>query len=182
MGSTNSKKYEIIQPCENQIKITFIGAPMTGKTSIINKYINGSTDSNNITGIFPKTTKLKLNKKTCKLFLWDTIYETKLDDLINYHIQVSDIMVYVYDITDIDSLYMIEKYITDSCNLKMLVGNKFDCKLKEHQVNIDMGLQFANKYNMRYINISTTDDFMFSNFVCKLGELVDLLDKKNLII
>ena len=107
--------------------ILFIGNYKTGKTSIINKYIHNTFYLDYIPSEYHTYNRFttSYNNIIHKYHIWETSYT-------NYYINNIDIIVFVFDINELDKLHKLIHYITviHSSNNNpykiYIIGNKTD--------------------------------------------------------
>jgi small GTP-binding protein len=155
---------------KHSFKITIIGDIGTGKTSILNRYVKDSFSNVVIPTIideyYTKTLKTKENV-TIKAQIWDTSGEEKYDSISNHHFINSKGLILVYDITNknsFDKLNNLMTKIKNKCDkdcIVMIVGNKLDIVQEDsnkREITEEMGMKFANQYNINFIEVSAKND------------------------
>ena len=119
-------------------KVVTIGQSGVGKTSIVQTYIGGSfkDDIAPTVGIGYSLCKLIVEEKTIMLNIWDTASQEKYAPLIPFYVRGADLVLLVYDLSNIESLIAIKDYyeklldiLSDEVNI-VLCGNKFDLSLR----------------------------------------------------
>ena len=98
-----------------QYKIVLLGESGVGKTSIINRYINGVFDNDLLSteGATYANKILKFdefNGKRIKLNIWDTAGQERFRALLKIFYQDANAAILVYDITDKKSFEQIKLY------------------------------------------------------------------------
>ena len=88
---------------ESIIKIILIGDAGIGKTSIINSYLDNNNDSNSTVGLEFHTLKYDYKGEIYRIHLWDTAGQERFRSMIKNYYRKSDIVVIVYDTTNIES-------------------------------------------------------------------------------
>ena len=155
---------------KHSFKITIIGDLGCGKTSILNRYVKDSfSDFVNPTIVdeyYTKTLKTKENV-TIKAQIWDTSGEEKYDSISNHHFINSKGVILVYDITNKNSFEKLNNWMTNIRNkcdkdcIVILVGNKLDIVQEDcnkREITEEMGKNFANQYNINFIEVSAKTD------------------------
>ena len=123
---------------ERHIKVVFLGENNAGKTSLIQRYINGNFDDFGYTTCPScSTKKINYDKKNFCFDLWDTSANERYRALTKIVISNADIIVLVYDITNKESFFELDFWV-DTVFKKtgpeiffILVGNKSDLFEKE---------------------------------------------------
>ena len=120
---------------ERKIKITFIGNQGVGKTCIISRYIYNEfpENPNNIVVANYLEKKIQKNNVNIKLDIWNSIGNEKFQDFGKYFYEDSNIICFVYDITDFESFNNIKnvwypqfQQNGDKNAIIGIVGNKSD--------------------------------------------------------
>ena len=169
-------------------KVIFLGEAGVGKTSLIKVSIGEKFESTYNSSIslsyFPR--KININNKKYTFNLWDTIGQEKYRSLTKIFYKKSKIVIFVYDITDINS-YNNLKYWIDSVNnelsnekyLKAIIGNKSDLFLKE-AISEKEAEEFAISNGAKFKTCSAkTDPLVFTNFLDQLFTEYILENEKN---
>ena len=114
------------------IRVTLIGDTNVGKTSIVNYYIN-EQKSNFVEPTIGGTFLTKKINNNCKIELWDTAGQERYNSLIPMYYRLADIIVIVYDITNITSFRNLRFWLGEIKKNKkkeniniFIVGNKYD--------------------------------------------------------
>ena len=118
-----------------EIKISILGSSGVGKTCLVNRFINGTFD------LFSKTTpgvnyfkkELILGNNKINLDIWDTAGQEKYYSLGKNFYRNADIIIIVYDISNIKSFEEIKKHWYkdvkengEKYKVIGIVGNKID--------------------------------------------------------
>ena len=155
------------------ITITLLGGIEVGKTTLINMYLGQEfTDLALITmGNDKFKTKIKINNNYYNLIFWDT---GGIERLRLYSINTainSDIIIYVFDVTNLDSFEELKSFIrlvkenSDKNYISYIIGNKTDL-LSENKFNDEIINQYAESNNIKYRLISAKDNIdMFKELV-----------------
>ena len=157
-------------------KIVFVGNSAVGKTSIINRYIYGSTNAEHqpTVGIDFFTKTLKTQEGSVRLQIWDTAGQEKFHSLIPSYIKSSTFAVFVFDITSKNSFDELEnwyKMVTEHATpMMMFVGNKVDLE-EQREVSTEEGKKFAEAHGGEYIETSSITPI-------NINELFDLIAKQ----
>ena len=160
------------------IKVILLGEMGTGKTSLINVYFGKPFDSNTFTTSAPEFFQKQLTIKgiDCTVGVWDTAGQERYRSISKIVINGAQIVVFVYDITKIDSFKELEfwcKCVEEILGKKVILGvvaNKID--LYENQmISKQEGEKYANDIGALFIETSAKHDPKgFCNFINKLLE------------
>ena len=155
------------------LKVIFVGNESVGKSSLIYKY----TKQFKLLADSCPTIGVEFHeKKIChtKLHIWDTSGRDRFVNVAEAYMKNCDIMFFVYDVTDINSLNIIKKRYNEkfsTCDNLILVGNK--CDLPNRQISSNDGKMFAGLYGMEHIETSIYDDILFDKFKHLIVEIVN---------
>lgn len=193
MGGSTSKQTNTTTVQDNTIptRLIFMGKRSVGKTSIINKYIDNTidTDIKHTLGfeLRYKTMDSNLlgisNRNSVKIQVWDIAHDNSLYTAPWIGVN-KNVRVYVFDVTDrqtLKELKKYEKYYDNQHHNTILVGSKCDSRKEpntDNHVSSIEGQQFAKKHNMDYIETSIYNNDMFATFVDKLHEKIGIVYKK----
>ena len=88
-------------------KVTLVGSAHVGKTSIVTSMKKMEFNPDYISTIPMDISRIsrKVYDKTIKIDIWDTAGQEQYRSLVPMYLQNSDIVILVYDITDIYSFY-----------------------------------------------------------------------------
>ena len=173
---------------EEKIKIILLGEISTGKTSLINVYFNYGFSENEKTSVSCAffQGEITVNEKQYLVELWDTAGQEKYRSLTKNFIRESNIVIFVYDITDEYSFNEIENYWVDTVKEELkdsailgIAGNKSDL-FENEVVDPKKGRELAEKIGGFFKETSAKENPKgFQNFVKFLIE--QFLMKKNII-
>jgi len=119
-------------------KVVFVGQTNVGKTSILYRFENDYLPETTATvGAAFLLKKVMINNKEVVLHIWDTSGQERYNSVSKIYFRGVGCCVFVFDITDIDSLNklqtwkrMADEIVGDDVNVKyILVGNKNDRNL-----------------------------------------------------
>lgn len=141
-------------------KCIVIGNSATGKSSLVTRFTDDKFLERGLTiGVEygSKIITTQTNKKI-KLQIWDTAGQEQFKSIARSYYRNTTICLLVYDITNVQSFYAIEKWFDDVSTvsnkpLMILIGNKHDLR-EERQVSIAMGARFAHANNMLFLETS----------------------------
>ena len=177
-----------------EYKIITLGDSSVGKTSIINRFINGEfrPDSMPTLGIKHSFKILELghlnNKKKLKLSVIDTGGQEKYKALSISYFRYADVVLFIFNLNEPFSFENIQNWI-DNFNennnkskkviKKYLIGNKSDLEQKVEQNLID---EFAKKNIMLYKATSAKTNSQINELFQMIGEeLYEEIDKKSIV-
>ena len=142
-------------------KIAMLGDCMVGKSSLISKEVYGDFidkyEATIAVGFCSK--KLVYYNKKIKLNVWDLSGDNRYINILKTYLKHVHAVIIVYDVTNINSFNNVKKWVelvksveTNKVNL-VLLANKID-KKEKRVVNVDMGIRYALKNNMMYLDVS----------------------------
>jgi small GTP-binding protein len=150
-------------------KTTLIGASTTGKTSIVNRMKYGYFNMTSECTIGASFAKIKHSDVIYEL--WDTAGQERYLSLSPMYFKGSKIIVFVFDVSEPESLNVINKYIKsldiiDDYKI-IFIGNKTDLISEKEMIDINdilkitlENLPIANKiYDHVLISTKTGDNF-----------------------
>ena len=142
-----------------KVKVCFLGPAGTGKTQLINQFID-----NTFSEVYDATIGVdfrSINYKECKLQIWDTAGQERFQSLLPAYCKDSRFQIFVYDITskksftDLNKLIGIADQVTEEgSGERILIGNKSDLESKR-EVPYAEAQEFAAKKGMFFLEIST---------------------------
>ena len=165
------------------VKAILIGDVYVGKTSLINVSVGMAFNPSELTTISSSFVKKKMtidSQEYC-INLWDTAGQEKLKALAKLFFKGSQIVIFVYDITDKKSFIGLKKWVEEVEKILEnkyvcgIVGNKQDLYAKE-EVDEEEVIEYANSKGMKFKLVSAKDNP--KSFVDFLEELVK--DGKNI--
>ena len=155
---------------ENHIKVVFLGESDVGKSSLINRYINGEIKDfypTSAASYFQKI--INYNGKDYYFDIWDTSGYEKYRSLTKFFIVDANIIVLVYDITKRRSFLELDFWL-DSVLEKLgtgvfliLVGNKYDL-FENEEIREEDGKKFAEIIKAKFSLVSAKLDINWNNF------------------
>ena len=155
-------------------KLIFLGDQGTGKSSILNRFVEDKFDSNYqaTIGLDFQSKNIQIDNQDIHLLLYDTAGQEKFRSLIPMYTREANIIILVYDITRKDSFLHIPSWINELTNVKIediifvLVGNKIDLN-NERNVSFEEGKKFAEEHNFVFQEISAKTGIGFSELFYK---------------
>ena len=183
---------EINKKYDKQIKIVLLGEVCTGKSSLINVYINKLFDekiSSTKTASFSKKV-IQQGDKLYKLNIWDTAGQEKFRSLNQIFIKDSNIVILTYDITRKSTfnelpwwIQYTESILGENAAVYGVIGNKLDLFDKEKEikekdeeaefelVNSEEGKKFAEEIGAEFLETSAKEGAPeLEDFIYKLVE------------
>ena len=136
------------------LKILVCGNSLTGKTSLVNKYINNNTSSIVSTiGVDYNSKNFEIEGKKIKVMIWDTAGQERFRSIISAYFRGAHGILLVFDVSHRKSfddlkfwMSTIMVYTENEYNI-ILIGNKTDL---EREVSNDEANIFANENKMLY--------------------------------
>lgn len=155
------------------IKVTFVGASNSGKTSICNRLIYGNYG--NPTQATVGVSFLKYYYNDISYDLWDTAGQERYIALTPMYFRNSHIVLFVFDVDYFASINAIDKYITMLENLLhsykiIVIGNKIDLTVEKDSTEIE---DLAREKFRRLSIGNNVDSFIFVS--AKTGDGFDQL-------
>ena len=151
-------------------KIIFVGDACTGKTSIINRILDGTWEIYDITiGIDYMTKIIKFRGQNIEVKIWDSSSWEKYKGLIPAYIRDSSIVFFVYEVSQRYSFENIKTWISlinkFEVKIVVLVGNKIDL---EREVETKEGEELAKKEGLLFFECSakTNENIMNMFYSC----------------
>ena len=151
-----------------KFKLIFLGDQGTGKSSILNRFINDKFEENYqaTIGLDFNSKNVKIDNQDVRLLLYDTAGQEKFRSLIPMYTRDANIILLVYDVTRGDSFAHIPDWIKDISNVNKdevifcVVGNKIDLT-EQRVVTREEGAKFAseNGYIFEEVSAKTGDNF-----------------------
>jgi Ras-related protein Rab-6A len=155
-------------------KLIFLGDQGTGKSSILNRFVDDKFDPNYqaTIGLDFQSKNVKIDNQDIHLLLYDTAGQEKFRSLIPMYTRDANIIILVYDITRKESFTHIPDWVKDLTNVKLdevifgLVGNKIDLE-DQRQVTKEEGEKFAQENNIIFQEVSAKTGDNFSDLFYK---------------
>jgi small GTP-binding protein len=162
-----------------KIKMILLGDSYSGKTSVLNRYVN-NTFSN-----IPKSTigvdffKVEINKNESNynIYIWDTSGQEKFDSIIRTYYRNITVVLLLFDMSNLKSfnnilnwIDNIEHYCHDNIIIK-LVGNKCDIK----SIDKEMINKLCLDNNLSFLEVSAKNNI---NITSLFNTIIDEIDDK----
>ena len=154
-----------------KLKLIVVGNQGTGKSCILNRFINDTFDENYqaTIGLDFQSKNVTVHDQDVRLILYDTAGQERFRSLIPMYIREAQIILLIYDISNKDSFDSIPKWVKEITEVKMsdvifvLIGNKNDLE-EERKVSFEEGKQLAEK-----------NKFIFQEVSAKTGKNIENL-------
>ena len=146
------------------IKTIIIGDTYSGKTSILNRYINRCFNPSFMATIGVDYYKNELIKKNTKykFTIWDTSGQEKFNSIITSYYRDTGAVIFVFDLTNYNSFLNIKNWIarvelfSHNKLIKILVGNK--CDLRDNRIDTNVIIRYCKHNNIEYIETSAKNN------------------------
>ncbi|EAX87364.1 small GTP-binding protein, putative [Trichomonas vaginalis G3] len=150
-----------MQGIQYRNKVVLVGTTHTGKTSIVQRYVNGQFMINSVSSMqaafFQKNVMIGGKEQT--LEIWDTAGQERFRSLTPMYYRDARVAIVVFDITDANSFSKAKQWINelkssrgDSISL-VLVGNKSDLEFIR-VVQMSEAKQYAKLLDIPYFETS----------------------------
>ena len=140
-----------------ELKVILVGRSGTGKTNIINALTEHKFNPNmesTLTNSFLEK-KIVINKKEYNLEIWDTAGQEKFRAVTRIFIKDSKIVIFVYDITNIESFKELDYWVKTVKDILGdepvygLAGNKKDL-IMEEKIDEEKGKEKAEQIGAKF--------------------------------
>ena len=156
------------------LKAILVGESGVGKTNLINTSLGKEFDPNNNTTVAKSYSRkeFQINDKKYDIDLWDTAGQESYRGITTMFINNSQIVIFVYDITNKKSFDELKKYWLNIIKEKLgnnfiggVVGNKTD--LNDNQkVENEEGQKFAESNGFKFALVSAkSTPILFTDFL-----------------
>ena len=144
-----------------KFKVMVVGDQGTGKSCILNRFVNDKFDEQYqaTIGLDFHSKNVEINGHDIRLILYDTAGQEKFRSLIPMYIREAQVILLIYDISNMESFNSINKWFTDVLDVKsteavyVLIGNKTDLE-SERKISSEQGQYLANEKNMIFSEVS----------------------------
>lgn len=182
----------------NILKIAVLGLGSVGKTTISKSYSGELDDPNQISmtkGVDITVKRIVYQGRTVTLQIWDFAGQKQFRFMIDVFLRGVKGVMYVYDITDIETLAYLNEFVDLTRNYlanhfypkipEVLVGNKLD--LEDSEVSIEDIHDFMKNYNIKKHflvsgllsgNVSEPFEYIVDQIINKEQSLADELVSK----
>ena len=153
-----------------KLKLIVVGNQGTGKSSILNRFVNDTFEENYQTtiGLDFQSKNITIHDQDVRLIIYDTAGQEKFRSLIPMYIREAQIILIIYDISDRNSFESIPNWIhevNEVINKEVvfaLIGNKIDLEDKR-KVTYEEGKKLAEKNNFVFQEVSAKSGKNFEN-------------------
>ena len=153
-----------------KLKLIVVGNQSTGKSSILNRFVNDTFEENYqaTIGLDFQSKNITIHDQDVRLIIYDTAGQEKFRSLIPMYIRESQIILLIYDISDRESFESIPKWIEEVKEVLnkevvfALIGNKLDLE-NERKVTFEEGKKLAEKHNYVFQEVSAKTGKNFEN-------------------
>ena len=169
---------------EIKLKILIIGDTNVGKTSMLLNYTDNYFPETHLAtiGVEYKVKELITDKYKINLQIWDTAGQERFRSITKSFFQNSNGILFVYDITNINTFHNVKDWIRDSeMNTnnrfeKLLIGNKIDLKDKR-KVSFEDLKEYGIKRKIEVMEVSAKERVNIDEAFQKITDLI--LNNKN---
>ena len=155
-------------------KLIFLGDQGTGKSSILNRFVDDKFDETYqaTIGLDFQSKNIQIDNQDIHLLLYDTAGQEKFRSLIPMYTRDANIIILVYDITRKESFNHIPDWINGLTNVNFdnvifaLVGNKIDLDDKR-EVSKEEGIKLAEEKKCIFEEVSAKTAENFSELFYK---------------
>lgn len=169
------------------IKIVFLGAPGTGKSTNIHQFLHGNTNVlDNVHQEDTYRTSYEMDGIMYWIDVLDTIEPEEYTEMRHSFVYQCDCIAVFYSIVSMDSFKMVGRYLERIAHDKgrgdfdaiMLVGNKVD--LEGREVSFEAGLSFAREKGLQFMEVSSMNnvDALFNNLI----QLANVKDENKQVV
>jgi small GTP-binding protein len=160
------------------LKISVIGDSGNGKTTLINKFVNGEffEERCSTIGLDFRTKIIENDNKKIKIKIWDTAGQERFAEIVKSAYRDSDGIILTYDITNYESFLDLDSWMEKIKNVIdneycciILVGTKADLPRKVPQNDV---VDFILKNDLRYIEISSKDGTNIDSLFIAITEMI----------
>lgn len=150
-----------MKQASNSFKIVVVGASAVGKSSIVQRLVQGtfSEDGSTTCGADFYTYQCPVDSDYVKLQIWDTAGQERFRSISKSYFRNAVGAILVYDITNMSSFDQLTEWLNDLQSLCLpnayilLVGNKADLE-SQRQVGAQQIKEFADRHKLETIETS----------------------------
>ena len=162
-------------------KVLLVGNTSVGKSSLFLRFVDKIWNDAFVPtiGVDFKIKTLNIDNKNVKLQIWDTAGQERFRTIISSYYRGAHGILLIFDVTETESFESLKNWLieieknTNKNVIKLLIGNK--CDLEDKRViSYETGKDFAEQYNMKYIETSAKTDLNVTEAFGLIGkELMD---------
>mgnify|MGYP006079673459 FL=1 len=161
-----------------KFKIALLGDSRVGKSSLLSREVYGDYlelyQPTVAVGYSSKV--LNYDNKKIKLDIWDLSGDERYRTVLKTYLKHIHAVIIVYDVTNPESFNNVKQWVdfVESAHngkvVYILLANKID-KKKERLVNVDLGIRYALKNGMLYLDVSAKNGKTM-NFLTMVNEIL----------
>jgi small GTP-binding protein len=164
------------------IKVILLGDSLVGKTSFLNQFFSKGFSQNltSTIGINEYSKMIIYKDNFYKIQIWDTAGQERFESIPRQYYEKMEGVFLFYDITNENSFDNIVKWLKDiygTGNENLIIyilGNKVDL-INERKVSYEMGKNFAQLKNTKFMEISCKLDLNISDVVyCMIYDILKI--------
>ena len=127
-------------------------------------------------GVDFKIKTINIDGIKIKMQIWDTAGQERFKTITQTYYKGAAGVILVYSVTDKKSFNNLQNWIKQinesqpEAMVKIIVGNKSDCKENERQVTFAEGQAMGNKYGVNFIQCSAKDNYNISEIFTTIGK------------
>lgn len=182
--------YNKKRECDHCFKIIIIGDSFTGKSCLVERYIQNKFDSDNVTtiGIEFYQRFVEHDGKIIKLQFWDTAGQEAYHSICKSYYRDAAGIIICFSRHDRNSFMHVNKWLNEvktECknpNRVLLVGTKSDYNKFGGGVTSDEIYTFAKKNNLEYIETSAKHNIGVEDCFKKITEIIYNDYDKNILV
>ena len=166
------------------LKVGIVGNYNVGKSSFLDSYIDQEIKKCQLStiGVDFRTKIIDYENNSYKLHIWDTAGQEQFANIVRGYLREVDIIIFMYDITNIKSFKDLPKWINevdflnkDKKIIKYVVGHKKDDE-KNREVNIRNVKKYCKEIGIKNSETSVNDlnslNLVFENLIEQVDEEV----------
>lgn len=164
---------------ERIFKIILVGDTGVGKTSLLFSFVDNHFMTSYITtiGVDFRIKSIMVDDIPVKFQIWDTAGQERFRTITSVYYRGSDGIMFVYDITDVESFKNIKNWIDDVNNnqenyrlVKLLIANKSDMN-EDRKISYEKANKFAEENDLTLIETSAKDLIGVKNAFTIIGKI-----------
>jgi small GTP-binding protein len=154
------------------LKIVMLGDSGVGKTTLLMRYCDSAFTFSHIAtiGVDFKYKAVTVNGKKAKVIFWDTAGQERFRTITSAYYRGSNGTIIMFDLTNRESFKNVNQWCEDVAKYAnkdtklLLIGSKADQESKR-VVSYDEGWNLANKYNIKYFEVSSLNNINVSESI-----------------
>ncbi|KAK8893534.1 hypothetical protein M9Y10_021956 [Tritrichomonas musculus] len=167
-------------------KVVLLGSIHAGKTSIIQRFVNGTFSVNTLSSVqaafFEK--QIKIGNSTVILDIWDTAGQERFHSLAPMYYRDANASLIVFDVTDANSFSKAKQWLNELRTsvgnniILMLIGNKHDLK-SIRVVRTEEAAKYAESVGVHYMETSAKTDYQIEDAFDNITKLMQESSSEN---